>query len=215
MEKTSALDGLFENWLEYYQKRGILTKGFSRDGIVDEDQFTKANRRILFVLRETNDFPESNEFRGDLRAFLSQTVKWQLWHTVGRWAYGILNNFPTYRESDSHKSIRQGIRSVAIMNLKKITGGSWSDLDEINATAHRDKEFIRMEADIIDPQVIVACGTWGHLVWLFDLDDLPRQDKFSYTKGRLYLSTRHPVRADNQKTYNQLKELWFKVKDRG
>lgn len=212
MEKNPAIDRLFEKWLRSYQKKGIPTQGFSRDGIVDEDRFTNANRRVLFVLRETNSFPESNEFRGDLRAFLRHTVKWQLWHTVGRWAYGILNDFPTYHESYCHKSIREGIGSVAIINLKKITGGSWSDLDEINQTAHRDREFIIREVDVIDPQVIVACGTWGHLVWLFDLDDLPKQDKFSYAGGRLYLSTRHPVRADNQKTYDQLKELWLKAK---
>jgi len=112
-----------------------------------------------------------------------------------------------------YQKICDALRQTAVMNLKKITGRSWSDLDEINETAHRDKEFILREVDIIDPQVIVACGMWGHLVWLFDLDDLPKQDKFSYTRGRLYLSTRHPVRADNQKTYNQLKELWLKVKD--
>ncbi|MCK4426986.1 MAG: hypothetical protein KAW16_00730 [candidate division Zixibacteria bacterium] len=214
MGKNSALDELFKEWLKFYQSKGIPTKGFSRDGVVDEDRFEKARRRILFILRETNDFPESNEFRGDLRTFLSQTLKWQLWHAVGRWACGILNDFPDYRECDDRQKIHNAIRQIAIINLKKITGGSWSDLDEINETAHRDKEFIKKEVDIIDPQVIVTCGTWSHLVWLFDLENLPMEDKppFSYTKNRLYLSTRHPVRANNRETYDELKKLWDRAK---
>jgi hypothetical protein len=208
MEKNSALDELFKEWYEFYQSKGINIAEFSRDGIIDEARFEKAKKRILFILRETNKFPGK-----DLRAFLREEVRWQLWHTVGRWAYGVLNDFPDYSECDKYESICEGVHQVAIMNLKKITGGGWSDLDVINETAHRDKEFIKKEVDIINPQVIVACGTWSHLVWLFDLENLPMEDKppFSYTKNRLYLSTRHPVRANNRETYDELKKLW----DRG
>lgn len=210
MGKNSAINTLFEERFEFYRSKGINTEEFSRDGIIDESLFNKADRRILFILRETNKFPG-----GDLREFLSQTVQWQIWRNVGRWACGISNEFPDYSECDTHQNVCEAIRQTAIMNLKKITGGSWSDLDEINETAHRDRKFILREVEIIDPEVIVACGTWGHLVWLFNLDDLPRQDKFSYTGGRLYLSTRHPVRADNQKTYKQLRALWLKAQDKG
>ena len=214
MGKNLEIDKLFDEWAEFYRLKGIDTKGFSSDGIIDEARFEKANQRILFVLRETNDFEG-----GDLRSFLNKTLKWQLWHTVGRWAYGILNDFPDYHECDDRHKIHDAITQVAVINLKKITGRGVSDLDEINETAHRDKEFIRREVDIIDPKVIVACGTRGHLVWLFALDDLPRQDKLalSYSKNGLYLFTRHParIRGKNQDSYNELKELWNKAKQYG
>jgi hypothetical protein len=221
MNKKPFMDKLQEKWVRYYQEKEIPTEGFSRDGIVDEDKFTKANRRILFVLRETNEFPQSNEFGGDLRAFLSQTLKWQLWHTVGRWAYGILNDFPDYLECNGRRKIHDALCQVAVINLKKITGGKESDLEEINETAHRDKEFIRREVDLIDPEVLVACGTRGHLVWLFGLDDLPRRDQLPLScsgegnKKRLFLFTRHPVRAHNERSYNDLKRLWGVAQDLG
>lgn len=218
MRRDAAINGLFEDWLEFYGSKGIDTKGFSRDGIVDEDAFEKATRRVLFILRETNDFWTSNEFRGDLRKFLRGTLRWQLWHTLGRWAYGILNDFPDYRECDNHRSIRRALGSIAVINLKKITGGSWSDLEEINETALRDKTFILQEVDIIDPHVVVACGTRGHVVWLFELEDVPRPDglSLSYDEGkeRLFLFTRHPVRAKNLETYDDLKKLWVEAKQR-
>ena len=221
MRKDAAINKLFESWLKFYKSKGMDAEGFSRDGVVDEDSFGRARRRVLFILRETNDFWTSNEFRGDLREFLRETLKWQLWHTLGRWAFGILNDFPDYPECNDRRKIHDAICQVAVMNLKKITGGKESDLEEINETAHRDKEFIRREVDFIDPEVVVACGTRGHLVWLFSLDDLPRRDELSLSysgegnKKRLFLFTRHPVRAHNEKTYNDLKKLWGVAQDLG
>jgi len=214
MGKNELLDGLFDQWKTEYRKKGITIEGFSKDGIVNENSYTKAKCRILFVLRETNDFPSSNYYQGELRKFLNGTLKYQIWCTVGRWAYWLLNDFPTYQNNVDANIVHDSLRQTAVLNLKKLTGDSRSDLDEINETSHRDREFIKREVEIIDPQVVVACGTWSHLVWLLDLEGLPIEEKppFSYSKNRLYLCTRHPVRADDRKTYNELKKLWERAK---
>lgn len=44
------------------------------------------------------------------------------------------------------------------MNLKKISGSSRPDYKVIEKHAIRDREYIREELDIIDPDVIVVCG---------------------------------------------------------
>jgi hypothetical protein len=214
MEKNALLNELFEEWLREYKQNGIKTEGFSKDGIINEDRFEEADNRILFVLRETNNFPSSNDYQGDLRRFLNETLKYQIWCTVGRWAYWLLNDFPAYHSNVNVSVIHGTLRQTAVLNLKKLTGDSVSDLDEINETSHRDRIFIKKEVEIIDPQVIVACGTWSHLVWLLDLEDLPLEEKppFSYTNHRLCLCTRHPVRANDRETYNDLRKQWESAK---
>ena len=56
MTKTEQLNSLFDQWKE--SKEEYKKCHFAEDGIIREEEWDKANRKILFVLKETNNCKE-------------------------------------------------------------------------------------------------------------------------------------------------------------
>jgi len=61
MDKTTDLNKLFSNWKQKYPPGK-----FAEDGIIDEPSWIDAPNKILFIMKETNDYP------GDVRAFVDE-----------------------------------------------------------------------------------------------------------------------------------------------
>lgn len=59
---------------------------------------------------------------------------------------------------------RDRLRSVAAMNVKKVTGGASSNSQEIEEFARRDAPFIARQFEIYDPDFTVFCGVSRDLV---------------------------------------------------
>ncbi len=196
---------IWAKWGQHYVKLGIDPKGICRDGIIDVTAYRHSKPRILFVMREVNDFPE-----GDLRVMLSKGPKYQMWHTVARWASGILNGFPPFEEIDTWTAMKDSIRSIATINLKKITGGSTADMSIVNAFAFRDRDLLLEQIELIDPEIIIAAGTFDTLVWLLELEVYPEKPLDRPVPEKVYglqvIPWRHPGRADNRETYEELKK---------
>lgn len=154
MKKTKELNRLFEQWKASNKE---YKNNFAEDGIIEEARWENSKRKILFLLKETN------ELTSDLRNYIKANGPKgsNLLHNVGRWAYGLQRTnklyFPYCLEADNLENKLNALLSSAIINLKKSAGEGSADMEEIKTCALRDKEFIRKEIGIIDPELII-CG---------------------------------------------------------
>jgi hypothetical protein len=199
------LDDLWSRWADHYSALAIDRDAICRDGIADPERFAAASDRVLFVMREANDWPG-----GDIRALLRDGPRFQVWHTIGRWAAGLLQGFPNFERVDDRETMRDALGQIASINLKKKTGGSSADLSVINAYAWQDRHLLREQIELIRPTTIVACGTWNELVWLLELPvkaDAPRTVLQAPKVAARVIPWVHPSRCDNRKSYEDLAML--------
>ncbi|MFH1373402.1 MAG: hypothetical protein ABII79_06390 [bacterium] len=195
---------LNSEWEKHYKQLGLDASKICRDGKLNAEKYKAAGKKILFVLKETNDY------KGGLQNLLKNGPRFQMWHAVARWAHGILHDFPSFDENMLREELTESLHRVAAINLKKATGGASSDMSVINAYAFRDRELLLKQIGEIKPELIVACGTFDILVWLLELNvkpDRPMQEPVKDKTGDVWvIPFRHPARTDNRKTYCELKK---------
>ena len=200
------MNDIWHKWTNHYQSLGIDPSRISKDGVVHPDRFN-SEYRILFVLKETNGFPG-----GSLSELLQDGPVYQMWHTVARWAAGILNGFPEYQDINNYEALTNAIHQIAVTNLKKATGGAFADMTVVEAYSHQDKDLLLEQIKTIDPNIILACGTFEPLIWLLDLpvkgeNPFERPIK-SNIIDTIVIPWRHPNRVNNEKSYQDLKEIF-------
>ena len=200
-----------EKWERHYKDLGIDTSRMCGDGIFcEKEEWENVNKKVLFIMKEAN-----SQKPMDLKTLFKDGPKYQMWHTISRWAGGILNNFPEFEEIDNRSAKKANIKKIASINLKKTSGGASSNMRIINAYAHAGKELLLEQIDEIQPEIIVACGTFDSVIWLLDLKvnpDKPHEcPVFEETRNIWVIPWIHPGRVDNRKTYNELKELFSKL----
>lgn len=195
---------LWERWERHYDETRIDSKRICKDGIFDVEKFRAPhNPHILFVLKEVNKFK-----KGDLRMMLKEGPAFQMWHTIARWSAGLIYKFPEYDEIG--KYMKESLSRVAAINLKKASGEAIADMSIINAYAYNDKKFLIEQINQIGPNIIIACGTFDILIWLLNLAINPNKMREPIYDNKLcawVIPFVHPSRADNKKTYNDLKIL--------
>lgn len=214
MSKNTGLftpDSIWNRWEAHYKNLDINTKAICRDGIIDPAKYKDVLVKVLFVLKEVNDFPG-----GSLPVMLKDGPKGQMWHTVARWSAGLLKrDFPPFEEIDNIAVMKASLSQIAAVNLKKATGTAKADISVINAYAHQDRDLLLEQIDSIKPDVIVACGIIDILIWLFDLKvkaEKPSQGPIRDERRKAWIIPfRHPCTADNRKTYQELKILLGKT----
>lgn len=140
------------------QNSAIIT-----DGIVDENQYLSSKYKILYVMKEVNGGKD-----WDLREFLYQGGRSQTWDNVARWTQGILNLDKDYswEELSENNEKRREIylKKIGSINLKK-TGGGYTSVDkEISKAARENREILKNQVNIYNPDIIICCGTAGNFV---------------------------------------------------
>ena len=213
-KENLAVEDIWARWALHYERMGIDPARICRDGILNPEAYRQAPVKVLFIMKEVNDWKG-----GDLRDLLADGPKYQMWHSVARWAAGVLGCFPRYETIDNYNSMKGALRQVATLNLKKTSGGSWADSSVINAYAFLDRDLLLDQIEAIAPQVIVACGTFDSLVWLLELKldpDSPKSKPARDEKRRMWVVPfRHPARVNNSETYDELKGLFCKLPNNG
>jgi len=197
MSTRRTLDGRWPGWIRHYTQLGAEEELVTLDGVGDPEKFARAPRRVLFVLKEPNNV-RNTDMRWELR-----NGPHKMWHAVARWAATLLAGEPLSYEAADRPAAKQGaLRQVAAINLKKVSGGSESDMRDISLVAYRDREVLRVQIAEIAPQVIVACGTFSQLVWLLDLrvsQDAPLMSPAWGPSDRYaVLPFRHPARSQRE-----------------
>lgn len=226
--KKEMLDKLFDLWQEEYSRIGLDRSKFSKDGIIDEAMFNNANKKLLFVLRESNTLVDSG-----LLDLYKNGPKWTMAAQLSKWAMGILDGFPEFDKVDMDYNRRSEVmQSIALLNIKKIAGGPKADFNLLNAYSMIDKEYIRHEIDIIAPDIIICCSTFIELMWALDLTESAIKiakttmntamntgdifkEKYSYKDIRIIAWPHHPSdRKSHKKNYEELRDYFKQYKEK-
>jgi len=156
MTKTEALNKLFDCWQQKVNAEG---ERFSADGIVEDEKYSNARWRCLFLLKEPND--HGDDIREHARIAASnpghRIRQYLTWGNLARWSYGLLHDFA---EFDAIENAWESLLEVAVMNLKKTPGLAAANSASLAAFARHpgNRDFIIEELRIIEPQVIICCG---------------------------------------------------------
>ena len=199
------MENLWLEWRKHYENIGIDPHRICQDGPINSEFYSKTQPKILFVMKEVNNWPG-----GNLSDLLKNGPKYQMWHTISRWAFGLINDFPAFETIDWPAKTK-AIRSIATINLKKTSGTASSNISIVNAYTFRDRLLLRKQISAIDPDVIVTCGTYDQLVWLLELKVNPDAPLgaavLAQNPPSIVIPFRHPARCNNRKTYKELKKL--------
>lgn len=91
---------------------------------------------------------------------------------------------------------KQQLRRVAIINLKKLAGSGTANREAISVQAWRDREYIRRQVQIINPNLVVTCGVSSNRLfgWIITGDlfkEAPTESVWSYARIKV-LPGNHP-----------------------
>lgn len=116
------------------------------------------------------------------------------------------------------------------MNLKKESGKGGANLKDIEASAKKDRCFIKEQLNLYQPDIVIACGHREKLTvsllkdviyddsdseWKNDVNGLDyySTEKISKNKSIYVISMPHPNRATIDKWSNLLRELYDVLKN--
>ncbi len=155
IEKTeyeSKIKILFDNW-----KKDKHLEYFVTDGIIDPEFYFRSKVKVLFITKEANDCDDKGGYDLCKKILNPENYKTYVRHMI-QWTWAFNENFPDlnkfYEKVDEVKN--KFIRSFAVLNLKKSGGGETSNNYNILEFAKRNKEFIKAELDIINPDIIIG-----------------------------------------------------------
>jgi len=204
------MDNIWLTWEKHYKDNNIDPSRICKDGVINIKKYKNAESKILFCLKDVNDFES-----GDLRNYLKNGPKGkgQMWHAASRWAAGLLTEFCD--EYDKIDNYEQFLNQTAVINLKKASGGSSAEMSVINAYAKQDHELLLKQIESINPKILLACGTFNILIWLLDLKVNPDEvywkehpPLLDEKRGFWVIPWRHPGFVNNALTYQQLKKKY-------
>lgn len=213
-EYEIKMNDLFNKWKK---DRPEYVENFVEDGIIDFDKWESAKPKILFLLKEVNDDFEPTD------PFTVRNNRFSF--NIARWRYAIMelykniNISPLFPENDELPS---ELFDISFIEIKKVSENKpVSDGDDLSSFAKRDANFIREEIEIINPEIILCCGTFEYLrdiIYKGELTD-NHQIKYVYDEridcsswkmgNRMILYFYHPSyrNVSNEELYNILSKL--------
>ncbi len=150
--KTNQLNELFAKWKTEFT---FSENDFYTDGVINETEYEHSKKKLLFIAKEPN---ASNHQKEIDRSFVTEWNEtrpdYNFACRIAEWAYGILNDFPTY--DDKPEDIQVQLKNIAFMNVKKSGGkGSIEIYKDFLEIIKNQKDFIQREIEIIDPDIII------------------------------------------------------------
>lgn len=209
-EKTLKLEKLFDQWVSINPEE---YKGkFKKDGIICEDKFEKQKTKILFICKEGNKSKsEKSAKEGDYRSWWNEEALYGMFSIrIGSWAYGLLNGLEDIQNL-SDQEIKEGLQSIAFMNLKKTAGEHISNFTAIKKCIQKDKDLIIKQINIIEPDIIIGGISWEPLWFeLFDKIEEIKPNLFK-SNNKLIVHFYHPSSRgkgiSNKALYDNLRNL--------
>ncbi len=177
---------------------------FVIDGIIEPEKYLKAKYRILWVLKEANSETVSWSYLENFKnkEWLFQcgksvpTLKRMIYTT-----YGILRDCEWSEIPDSsNEESFEPLQEIAIINIKKIPGGSISESNEIQQAYYDNQELLKRQIETYNPNVVIFGNTLQYF-YKSDFDGLEEAVKenteygnaFYNTENILYIHTWHPA----------------------
>ncbi|WP_151639472.1 hypothetical protein [Noviherbaspirillum aerium] len=194
IEHQIAMHQLFARWRA---SSDVFERHFVEDGIISPPEWIKAPLRVLFLLKETNDYEKS--ITALIRDVVTTQRKSALWrrptfHNIGRWAHGLAYGTDGGDEDFrmASRNRRRALLSCAVINLKKTTGGRAATV-AVEQAAARDAAFLREQIGLVNPEIVVCGGTFNSVrQHLFP--GLVKVADLVYAGGhRLFIKAQHPA----------------------
>ena len=182
------LEKLFESWKKahaceknYECIDDIPKDSFTYDGVINEKIWDRQKTKVLYILRESNG---QNTEEGYFW-FKEMIEKGQITKNIFK-RINSMQNILNKTENDNR------LNEVAYINVNKRGGGSSVNWKRMIKYTKEYKEFIRREIEIINPEIIVCCGTyWLILNYIYD-----KKQKYAKPENEYYYE------LGNVKVYN-------------
>lgn len=187
IKNVKNIEELFEKWNDTQtesentkttkkaEKRGISKNSFCRDGAIDKECWEKedSKKRILYILREANGSNATSvekdgilvgEYKKD-KSFWAQTEikkhKNDLSHLpiLLKKLLNVCSIVNEKKKWDFSTENYEPMNKTAFMNINKMGGYSSVNWPMLIAYAEEYRDFIKQEIEILNPDVIVCCGT--------------------------------------------------------
>lgn len=208
---TERLDALYAPHL-------VKDEHFVPCGVVDEDAYGASRPRVMFLLKEVNDPGHDKTWTlpGFLRGQVEKGIEGQyrMWREVGTWVHGLRSGFPKFKDAQAGRV--EGLRAIAVTNLKKSGGGGQADMEKVEEVAKRDRELWEEEIRIMDPDLIVCGNTYWIIEDILNFGPPPipgtcgARHAIANVGGRdrVFLETYHPAaRTKSAAMYAFFKEV--------
>lgn len=147
-------------------------------GIIDESKYD-TDQGVLFICKETNGWRNEDYEKGTLfRSWMESITKNgfgggdhisqhpNMWYNIGRWAMLIKDPNASLTEIAKMKSSAvSAIGNIAFTNINKVRGKESSKREYHQLAKSRIAgDILRKEIEIINPRLIVCCGTYYPVV---------------------------------------------------
>lgn len=190
------LDILFEKWEKRHLEKGY--ERFIRDGIVNEKWWMQEQSvpKICFFLKEARTEKKEGY---DLVKDLNECEPWKLWQKVAVWTQAIQLAFMGERSYDDNEirlKSHEAVRQTAVVNVKKSNGLPESTEDDLWHYARTDKDLLKKELEIINPDIIVCGYTFGMLCEVLEDEieiDGTIDTMYAFWKDKLIIDYYHPA----------------------
>jgi hypothetical protein len=164
-------NNLFDEWSKNREE-------FVFDGVASEVDYFRSKNKLCFVLKEVNDL---NNGGWDLREFIRDGARVEdfdpTWNNVSRWVQCIQNGSEDIRwrnlELVTQELRAKTLRTVCAMNLKKSPGTHTTVQSTFEAAVAEDKEFIKRQYDLYNPDITICCGTGPYFRFALDILEEP------------------------------------------
>lgn len=188
----------FDNWKKTEKHKGHF---FIGDGILDKEAWSKANVKVLFLMKEAYEINPNESDEWNLNDYLSSRslndIGKQMWWTIAQWLKGIdhLNEHqevppfnPNFRD-DNH--IDTLFKSCAIVNIKKSAGKSRSNDEDLKGYVESDWELTMAQIKEINPDLII-CGSTYPLIKNKLTNPVKSNEWFYEAEGYMFVDYWHP-----------------------
>lgn len=191
-----ALESLFDVWEQKHIETGY--KRFIRDGIVDEEWWLQPQNmpKICFFLKEARTEREEGY---NLVRDLYEYKPWKMWQKVAIWTQAIQSAFvgeQAYNEEQVKSKPHAAVRQIAVVNVKKSDGLAESDKRDLWKYMQEDKEELKKEFEIINPDIIVCGSTFEMLKEILgeEAEVEKTQDiLYGFWRDKLIINYYHPA----------------------
>jgi hypothetical protein len=194
---------LFDEWRKKRPK-------FIPDGVIDEKGYLKSPLKVLYILKEVNGGEN-----WDLRDYMKGGGRSATMSNIARWQYAIENfeeDISFSKINNISQSFRQAIfKNIAVLNIKKEPVGASAKSKEIWTYSWDDREFIRKQVTLYNPDIVICCGTGEmvkerELITSFKKWSISKLGVEYYKNGKLILNFVHPQQRKITK-----KDLFIKL----
>lgn len=194
-----------DSYEDHFKQRGI--EQFVIDGAIDPAKWQVCPTRIMFLLKENYGYQDCGVFRVEQYAHRWLTDRIRTYCRAMTLAAAVqesirrgspLSATEINRVADNSELLHATLDTIAVLNIKKHSGGSQSNDTEIRKESKMNARLLHDQILALAPTIIVAGGSvcWDSLIYDVGLfGDVPNCHKFGTVvrNGMLLCHAYHPA----------------------